>query len=452
MRRHPHPYHLVIGLGASGLSMARFLHAAGKSVIATDIDEGNTHAAEVLGALGIETQIGFHDQAVFDNAHCLVPSPGIPLTSKFIAAAMEKGVPVIGELDIFSDENRLPVIAVTGTNGKTTTTTLIGDLLTACGKKPFVGGNIGTPLVELLMNDEAYDTVVAEVSSFQLDLSKRFRPDVALLLNISEDHMDRYPTFADYENAKWHIFKQQTPHDTAVINAAISDAKTRSKELAASVLWFSSFDRGDDGIHARVNDREIRFNLGNDEFEIDTTVCPALHGTHNHENIAAAVLACVAAGTDINHFDKGLTAFTGLPHRVEKVRHVKGVTFYNDSKATNTDAVIRALECFDQPVILILGGREKGTDFSQLTGAVRKHVKAIMAIGESRRHIRHAFSDICPVTEAGEMKDAVIKAFEKARTGDIVLLSPACASFDMYDNYGHRGDDFKSIVSGIGTN
>ena len=443
-------YHLVIGLGASGLAMARYLHAQGKNVIATDIDATKDEAVDTLDRLGIETQIGYHDQKTFDNAQVMVPSPGIPLPSKYIAAALIKGVPLSCELDIFSQANTRPVIAITGTNGKTTTTTLIGQLLAACGKKPFVGGNIGTPLLEQLMSDTPCDIIVAEISSFQLDLSTSFKPDVALLLNISEDHLDRYPLFSDYEDSKWRLFENQTETDTAIINAAISGFDERLKTINSKKLAFSSSTAMTAKTAAQIDESRIRIRTGNSKIAIDTNICPALLGTHNHENIASAVLACLSVGTDIQNIKTGLKNYRHLPHRVEYVADINGISFYNDSKATNTDAVIRALACFDRPVTLILGGREKGTDFSQLVHAIKKQVKTIMAIGEAKAHIKQTFKGLCPVIEARDMADAVNRAFEEAGPGEVILLSPACASFDIYKSYNHRGDDFKSLVAQIG--
>ncbi len=441
------PYYLVVGLGASGLSMARFLHDRGQAVKATDIDAGQTRAQKELNTLGIETQIGFHDQSTFDNAACLIPSPGIPLTSRYIAAAAKKGVPVMGELDIFSQYNRLPVIAVTGTNGKTTTTTLIGELLAACKRKPFVGGNIGTPLVEQLMSDVPYDIIVAEISSFQLDLSNRFRPDIGLLLNISEDHLDRYDTYTAYEESKWRMFDNQTDRDTAIINADISKFDQRSGLLTSQILSFSSSGSRSGLPGATIEDGIITIRMNEDCFTVDTQICPQLYGIHNHENMAAAILACLSTGADITDIQNGLAQFNALPHRMEASGTINGIRFYNDSKATNTDAVIRALECFDHPVVLILGGREKGTDFSQLVPAVKSGVKTILAIGESKPNVIKTFEDICPVIPVRDMAHAVAAGVETAASGDIVLLSPACASFDMYDNYVQRGNDFKTCVN-----
>ncbi len=430
--------------------MAKFLKAKGKTVVATDIDASRKNAAQELKPLGIKTQIGFHDQETFNNAAFIVPSPGIPLTNTFIKTALENGVNLSCELDIFSTYNTLPVIAITGTNGKTTTTTLIGDILAQCGRKPFVGGNIGTPLVEQLITKEPNDIIVAEISSFQLDIATTFKPEIALLLNISEDHLDRYNSFADYEDSKWSIFKHQTSENIAIINALIDNFNLKSKQLNSTLAAFSSQSVESKTINAKILPDSIEIKLKDIHQVIKTSEFKELCGGHNHENMAAAILACHSAGCNITDILKGMATFKNLSHRTEWVRDINDISFYNDSKATNTDAVIRALDCFERPIILILGGREKGTDFSLLRSAVQASVKSIMAIGESRAHVKDTFKTICPVFEARSMKKAVQTAFHQADNNDVVLLSPACASFDMYDNYGQRGNDFKTHVNELG--
>jgi UDP-N-acetylmuramoylalanine--D-glutamate ligase len=443
--RNSRQYYLVVGLGKSGISMAKFLKLRGFSVVATDIDASKAHLAEELK--GICTELGFHNQESFDNAFKIIPSPGIPLSHPNIKAAMEKGVEITGELDIFSAENTMPVIAITGTNGKTTTTTLIGDILKACGRKPFVGGNIGTPLPENLMNPGDTDVVVAEISSFQLDIAEKFKPNVGVLLNISQDHMDRYDSYADYEASKWNIFKNQSSEDTAIINRNIKGFEKHSPNVKSGILDFSSEPDNKNLCKAGISEKELCFNIGEKLFAIQTENFKELHGVHNRENIAAAVLACMALGeTGISNIIKGIETFKNLSHRMEYVTTIKGVSFYNDSKATNPDAVIRALESFKENIILILGGREKETDFSLLFPQVTKRVKSIIAIGESKDRIIEMFGYICPVVEAENMKDAVNKALAAGGSGDIVLLSPACASFDMFKDYAHRGDSFKKAV------
>ncbi len=450
MKEKISPYFLVIGLGASGVSMAKFLYSKGKSVVATDIDASKASIAEELNVLGIKTEIGFHDPKTFNNAGTLVPSPGIPLTHSHIKEALAHGVALTGELDIFAKYNTLPVIAITGTNGKTTTTTLIGDMLKASGMNPFVGGNIGTPLVENLMNKNNTDVIVAEVSSFQLDISTSFRPDVGILLNISEDHLDRYESYEAYEQSKWSLFKNQNPSDTAVINRTIKGFDKACGHISSRVLTFSSDGNTRTDCNADIRDKEIRIQFKGESHAIPTDHLKELQGAHNRENIAAAVLACLCLGRPkFQDIVKGMEAFKNLSHRMEFVKTINTISFYDDSKGTNTDAVIRALECFRNNIILILGGREKGTDFSLLLHDVKKSVKAIISIGESKRHVMETFQSICPVIEAETMQEAVEKGFASAVSGDVVLLSPACASFDMFDNYAHRGREFAARVNAL---
>ena len=450
VQKNKESYFLVIGLGASGVSMAKFLRLKGKNVIATDIDESKTDIAKELNRLGIRTEIGFHDPETFNRAKTMIPSPGIPLNNELIQTALSKGVRITGELDIFARYNHLPVIGITGTNGKTTTATLIGTMLKSCGITPLVGGNIGTPLVDHLMNKEDTNAIVAEISSFQLDISNHFRPDVGVLLNISQDHLDRYENFKAYENSKWRIFKHQGPLDKAVINQSINGFDKASQKIKARIFAFSSAPDTRIGCGAQINSKGIEIITESGNYQIQTDLLKELPGTHNRENIAAAVLACLAAGADINGILKGLKAFKNLPHRMEFINTIDGVRFYNDSKATNTDAVMRAIECFGKNIILILGGREKNTDFTLLINHVKKSVKTIIAMGESKNHIKNTFENICRIKEAPTMKNAVQTAFDTALKDDIVLLAPACASFDMYENYTHRGNDFATHVNALG--
>lgn len=448
-------YFLIIGLGKSGISMARFLLSRGETVIATDIDKSKINMAKELNALGIKTEIGFHNQETFNQAAVMVPSPGIPLNNKFIKTALDHGVNITGELDIFTRYNDLPIIAITGTNGKTTTTTLIGDMLKASGKNPFVGGNIGTPLIDHLMAKGKTNVIVAEISSFQLDLSKKFKPDVGVLLNISEDHLDRYENYTAYENSKWSIFKNQDASNKAVFNQSISNFIEKSQTIPSPIFTFSSNPHTLSNCTAEIGSEKINIVTPDCNIILPTKDLKELAGTHNRENIAAAVLACLAFGADVNGILNGLNTFKNLPHRIEFIKTIEGISFYNDSKATNTDAVIRAIECFSNNIILILGGREKNTDFSLLINSVKKNVKTIIAIGESRTHIKDIFKNTCPVKETQTMKEAVQTAFnsaEKDTVGEpaVVLLSPACASFDMYDSYAHRGNDFITHVKALG--
>ncbi|WDP93189.1 MAG: UDP-N-acetylmuramoyl-L-alanine--D-glutamate ligase [Desulfobacter sp.] len=417
--------------------MARFLKSMGRRVVATDIDGSKTHEAAALEALGIRTQIGSHDQSTFDGAERIVPSPGIPLTLPYIQNAAAKGVKITGELDIFGQYNTTPVIAVTGSNGKTTTTNLISAMAEACGLSCFVGGNIGIPLVEYLMSGIRQDLVVAEVSSFQLDLATTFSPNVGVLLNISPDHLDRYPDFKAYRDSKWSLFARQGGNDAAVVNTGIQNFDKRVSPLSGRIFSFSP--------ETGTGTADLRFHFKDKEICIPAAAFKALPGGHNRENIAAAAISVLAAGGNEAGICKGLEDFAPLPHRTQFIRELNGVRFYNDSKATNTDAVARALQAFEAPIILILGGREKDTDFTELIPSLGR-VKEILALGEASRHIVEALGALHRVTRCTTMADAVARAAGMAVAGDIVLLSPACASFDMYKDYKARGRDFSLNV------
>ena len=445
MSNFPETYELIVGLGACGLSMARFLKSRGHCVVATDIDGTKTDEAAALKKLGIPVMIGSHDQQMFDKASVIIPSPGIPLNMPFIRSARDKGVSIKGELDIFAQYNTTPVIAITATNGKTTTTELTAAMLEASGISCFMGGNIGTPLMEYLMQDSPKDVVVAEISSFQLDLAQTFRPHTAALLNIAEDHLDRYLDFEAYLDSKWSIFKNMTARDTAVINGRIDHFSTRTNTICADILEFSSTESVARGASVHKMGIDIQTHDISDCLASDTLA--RLPGIHNRENVAAAALAALSCGGTMKGIRQALNEFTLSDHRIAFVREVDGIRFYNDSKATNVDAVLRALECFESGVILILGGREKGLDFAPLAPEVKARAKAVIGMGEAAGHIMETFEGTCPAYACQDMNCAVKKAVSVADKGNVVLLSPACASFDLYANYQERGKDFARIIS-----
>ncbi|WP_022664414.1 UDP-N-acetylmuramoyl-L-alanine--D-glutamate ligase [Desulfospira joergensenii] len=460
MKKRSDTYYLVVGMGRSGMSMARFLHSKGFCVKATDKDPERKDAAQELNDLGIETQIGFHDQETFDRANTLVVSPGIPLDIPYIRRAVDSGTALTGDLDIFARYNTTPIVAITGTNGKTTTTTLVRDMLEASGIPVFMGGNIGTPLVEFLMQDSTARVVVAEVSSFQLDLARNFRPHVAALLNLAPDHLDRYTDLKAYEDSKWSIFKNQTHQDHAVINSRIESFSSRTRSIASTLYEFCSGPQKKISRGAVVDGTSVDLILPDllkkNSAKISCKDLKELPGGHNRENLAAAALASLCAGASLEGISSALARFKNLAHRISFVREISGIQFYNDSKATNTDAVVRALQTFDTPspgkrIILILGGREKGTDFSALVPVIKERVRLILAIGEAAPHILETFGSVCPVQVKTSMAQAVNAAHETGRSGEIVLLSPACASFDMYDNYKDRGNDFIARVRDLET-
>lgn len=441
---------VVVGLGRSGVAAARFLVRRGATVTVTDRQPPAQLAAAVkaLEGLDVRLKLGGHDAADFEQADLVVLSPGVPHTQPILEPAWANGIPVIGEMELAAGHITEPIVAVTGTNGKTTTTELVGKMLHSSGKRVFVGGNIGTPLIAYADGTQGRaDVVVVETSSFQLDTTVDFRPATAVMLNIADDHLDRYAGFSAYADAKWRIFRNQGPRDTAVLNAmdsVVTAMMTKHPPRARRLLYSDQAVAHGAQI---LKDRILLMDNGQTVGTLDLRDI-GLAGAHNRENIAAACLAARDQGASIVGMQRALAAFKGLPHRLQPVGTVDGVHFVDDSKATNVDAVKRALECFDRPVVLIMGGQNKRGDFTQLKAVVHRRVKTLVAIGEARDEVVTALAGDpqAGIIEADTMEAAVEKAFGAAVPGDTVLLSPACASFDMFDNYAHRGNRFREIV------
>jgi UDP-N-acetylmuramoylalanine--D-glutamate ligase len=443
---------VVVGLARSGMAVARFLKEKGAHVTLTD-----KATEEILGIfatearqLGVALELGCHHASTFQTADMIVISPGVPHTIAPLEEARAKGIQVIGEVELASRFIDIPIIAVSGTNGKTTTTELLGNMLAASGLKVFVGGNIGNPLIEIADRSADLDVIVAEISSFQLDTIDTFRPHVAVMLNISADHLDRYPNIDAYAASKRRLFKNQADTDFAVCNGNDPLVQQQCKEIKSTVMNFYSQPpenlRSLNG--ATINPRQVAIRvpeLGTGQIDLEQT---HLIGPHNHENIAAASLAALVAGATFEGMQKALDAFQVLPHRLEPVGTINDVNFVNDSKATNVDAVMRALECFSHPVVLIMGGRNKGYDFGVLRRHVKKHVKKLVIIGESGEEILEALGQAPDqgAVKAEDMAQAVGHAFAAAQPGETVLLSPACASFDMFGSYAERGAHFRRLV------
>ena len=460
---------LVVGLGTTGVSTARFAKNKGADVTVTDTADAYDlqEAVAEMHSHRIRTQLGGHVPEIFAEADLVVISPGVPHTIEPLELARQKGIPVLGEVELASRYIAAPIVAVTGTNGKTTTTGLVGEMLKQSGRSVFVGGNIGCPLIDAVEQNKNIDVVVAEISSFQLDTIETFRPRVGVLLNIAEDHLDRYPDLQAYARSKARLFENQQSGDVAILNG--SDALTMkiTEHIHSRKLVFIA--DGNQSPQPRagavVTAGGIEFRLpaaftGSDEHSNATPVesrRPAtilssqigLFGSHNLENAAAAALAALAAGGTWEGVESALRDVRPLAHRLEFVTTVDSVHYYNDSKATNVDAVARALECFDQPVILLMGGRNKNIAFHTLAERIRKGVKHLVAFGESREEIKRAFTGLVPLSTATGMAEAVDNARRAAVTGDVVLLSPACTSFDMYTSYAQRGDDFRDLVRGL---
>ena len=443
-------YIVVVGLGRSGMAAARFLVNRDARVTITDRAPADSLAEQITALEGLDVQLklGGHDSKDFETADLVVLSPGVPHTLPFLESAWASGVPVIGELELAARFVDAPILAVTGTNGKTTTTELIGKMLRKSDKRVFVGGNIGTPLIAYADGAHPWaDVVVVEVSSFQLDTILDFRPTTAVMLNISDDHLDRYASFEAYAESKWRIFANQTAGDGAILNkmdACVAAMYERHRPLSRCQFFSTrAVVKGAKILRDRI--LTVADGRENGSYSLAKT---GLIGPHNRENIAAACLAAKEQGATDEGIQKAIDEFNGLPHRLETVGTIHGVRFINDSKATNVDAVKRALECFERPVVLIMGGQNKKGDFSLLKSAVRSHVKTLVAMGECRDEIVTALAGDPQkgILEAGTMPEAVEKALDAAEAGETVLLSPACASFDMFDNYAQRGDRFRQAV------
>jgi UDP-N-acetylmuramoylalanine--D-glutamate ligase len=436
----------VVGLAKSGTAAARLLATAQAEVRATDAKPVASLGREVAGlaAEGVHLVDG---PSAFAGAELVVVSPGVPVDGPQLAPVRARGVPVIGELELGWRAMEADTIAITGTNGKTTTTALTGALCAAQSRAVLVGGNIGTPLAAHALTFPADGLVVAEVSSFQLETIETFHPRVAAVLNITPDHLDRHRTFEGYVDAKARIFLNQTAEDWAVLNADDPGAAALAGRARGRRLWFSRTRPVEEGSH--VARGWVTLRLGGR----DTPVCPvgeiALRGDHNLENVLAATAAAAWAGVAPERLRAAIRAFRAVAHRLEWVRELGGVAFYNDSKGTNVDATLKALVAFSEPIVLIAGGRDKGQRFDALAEAARGRVKAAILIGEGRATMGPVLRPVTRVEEAGSMGEAVRRAAALAAAGDVVLLSPACASFDLFRDYEHRGEVFTEEVRAL---
>jgi UDP-N-acetylmuramoylalanine--D-glutamate ligase len=439
---------VVIGLGAAGLSTVQYLLRQGVRVAVSDRRTAEQIAPDTVRFLEqseVRLETGGHTAAFLAGADVVIPGPGVPLDSPIIGIARERGIPVLGELALVAGRYSVPVIAVTGSNGKTTVTSLIGALLQQAGKAPFVGGNIGTPLLAYFDDPAPYQTVVLELSSFQLDLAGDFRPDVGLLLNISPDHLDRHGSLAAYTEAKMHLFHSQVAGDVAILGG--DDPLSAETRLNAGVRAFR-FGRKED-CTAQISDGRIHVRVER-EAGINEAVYPLegtrLYSSVNQLNAAAAILAATLCGCSPEAISVGLASFVPPPHRMAEVAEIDGVCFINDSKATNIGALQAALSGCTAPVILIAGGRDKGSDYGLLQEVVREKVKHLILIGEAAGLMHTALGSVVATESATTMADAVSKAMIAAAPGNVVLLAPGCASYDMFSGYEERGRVFADCV------
>ena len=437
----------VIGLGVTGKSAVRYCLSKGAKVRVSDARSRETFVKEeavFLKNKNVEWEAGGHTYDFISKSDLFLPSPGVDLRTPLIRSLTAAGIRLAGELAVMAGEIDVPVVAVTGTNGKTTVTSLIGEVLTGAGKRVFVGGNIGTPLYECCLSGIDYDVIVVEVSSFQLECSGDFSPDIAILLNITPDHLDRHGTIEDYISAKGRIFLGQKSESLAIING--DDQLCQKIEIAKDVK-IEQFGRSK-SCFLDISDAQFVVRSSRQDREDFSISLTGLDGFTSY-NYGAAFLALRRLGLSMLEIENGFESFRALPHRLEFVAQVNGISFVNDSKATNTGAVIGALKQIKDDIVLIAGGRNKGDDFSLLRQSVEKKVHGVVLLGESAGEIEASLKDLVECKRALTMEDAVTMAYRMARVGDTVLLSPACASFDMFSSYGNRGNIFKAAVMNL---
>jgi UDP-N-acetylmuramoylalanine--D-glutamate ligase len=437
---------LVVGLARTGVAVALFCAGYGAMVTATDVkpEAELGEAAAKLRAAGVTLELGDVAPITFPGFDLLVVSPGVPANAPLLRLAREHGVAVWSEIELAWRFLRGKLIAITGTNGKTTTTSLVAHILKTANIPTLVGGNIGTPLLARVEASMDTTVTVAEISSFQLETIEAFRPEIGVLLNLTPDHLDRHETFEHYAAAKMRMFENQLERDIAVLNADDSEV-TRRMPSRPHIYWFSRQKRVAEG--AFLRDDQIIFRRDGDEIPLLRREDISLKGEHNLENVLAACAAAYLAGADPASIAAGVKSFQGVEHRLEFVVQVGGVDFYNDSKATNVDATLKAVGAFPGSLIVILGGKDKGSDYSTLREPLRQRARFVLLIGAVAEKIASELGDAVPVVHAGSMQRAVEIASERARPGDTVLLAPACASFDQFENYEHRGRVFKELVA-----
>lgn len=435
----------MLGAARSGISTAKLLKSQGASVFVSDKKPKEEAAQEIkaLENLGLPYEFDAHSDRIFD-ADFIVISPGVPSHSNLVQHALKVGLSVYSEIETASWFCRAPIVAITGSNGKTTTTTLTGKIFEKAGRKTVVAGNIGFPLSDYVLDVDENSVAVVEVSSFQLDHIDAFQPKVAVLLNITPDHLDRYESYQAYMNSKFRIFMNQTVSDFSIYNYDDEAVRKHCDSLVSKKKCFSVKEEIPCG--AFVDKGKVFLVAGgNREFLIDAGDIK-IRGLHNLYNSIASSLAAKAMGVSVEVIAETLREFPGVEHRLEPVRELNGVSYVNDSKATNVDAVWYALGSFESPIVLIAGGKDKGNDYSPLFEPVKKKVRTMILIGQAAAKMQKEFSDKTKCIMASSMEEAVSRARGEAKKGDVVLLSPACASFDMFHDYEHRGREFKRLV------
>ena len=437
---------LVVGLARSGVAAARWLSDHGAVVTGTDVRGPEAFPKEIPELLSrkVGLELGLHRESTFLRQDCIVISPGVPADLPVLNLARQKGIPVVPEIEVASWFIGGQLAGITGTNGKTTTTTLLGKMMEASGLSTFVGGNIGVPLLSAVDLDPPASVIVAELSSFQLETIRSFRPHVAALLNLSPNHLDRHPNFEAYVAAKARIFSNQTQNDYAILNADDENVMKLVPSIRSRKVLFSRRKEIPNGV--LVSGGTVLYRVQNLEAALMRTSDVRLLGDFNLENVLAAAAAACVLGADFGSIRRAVREFSGVEHRLEFVREIRGVDFYNDSKATSVDAASKALSTFEKGVHLILGGKDKGAPYVPLRNLMKDRVREVLVIGAAQERIVSDLTGAAEIVEAGDLETAVRMAFKRARPGDVVLLAPACSSFDQFENFEHRGRVFKELI------
>ncbi len=448
---------LVVGFGVSGVSVAKYMSKQGAKVTVTDTKQKSelTESVNACADLKIEYELGKHNDLSFRSADMVVMSPGVPLNIKPLDGTREMNIAITNEIDLAAAALKEPLIAVTGTNGKTTTVTLIGEMFKADNRPAFVGGNIGKPLLDYLTEGTRADVVIAELSSFQLELTQKVVPAVAVVTNVEPDHLDRYPNYEAYIAAKKRLLQACDKNSYVVLNYDNPVTQSFGQDCTGRLMWITKqnplkiggeFAENFNGCYYIASEKKIYTKIFGKEEVYDVSKI-RVYGEHNKENFMAAICAARAMGIRPEAIQKTIDGFMGIAHRLEFVRKKDGVFLFNDSKATNPQSMLKAIGAFPaNPIILIAGGKDKNFDFTPLAEVVRQRCKLLILMGEAKEKMNRAIGDFAETYLVGTFEEAVLLAFQKSRNGDIIILSPGCSSFDMFRNYEERGDYFKKLV------
>lgn len=446
---------MIVGAQKTGVALARFFKKKGAAEITvSDLRprEKLGDSADLLDEMSVTWDLGGHSSKVMVAQDLIVFSPGVDPHSRVFEPARARGIPMMGELELASSFVREPIVAVTGTNGKSSVVDFATEILKASGVNAWLGGNFGRPLIDYVTDEEKADVVVLEVSSFQLDTVDNFKPHHSCLLNVAEDHLDRYKDMNNYVASKKRMFKNLNPECVAILNADDQICMEVARDpivQRGQLFYFSKKSALEEQVH-RIggcvsSNREVRY-YKNGNVERYNLRNLKMKGKHAVDNVMAAILLTRSYGAKPEAIQQVIDNYQGLEHRLEFVRNRGGVDFYNDSKSTNVHSVMRALEAFDDPVILIAGGKDKGVAFEPLVDLVHQKVKNLILIGEAKERLNRAIGDYSETFIIGTFEEAVYLAFQKSRSGDVILLSPGCSSQDMFENFEERGKYYKELV------